>query len=268
LVGKRIGGKDSTGRVLIVIIDDPPPPGPVIEIPPPPHELGGVTTGGATTVHAGTAVILAEQELLPAELLTTRVYGVIAFDGGTILIDPDEPRSTFPGLSVPVREPVIFHERTAPLPFVTLFGLIEIVQLGGTIGGTTTTTGAAVTRAVHEFVPAELLTTSVYGVIAFDGGVIVIEPDNPRSTFPGLRVPVREPVIFQVSTAPLPLVTLFGLIEIVQLGSGCGIDVPNNWSIPLILSRFQDWIFEMSEFFISPQLMIASWTSCVVALDL
>ena len=143
---------------------------------------------------------------------------MIAFDGGTILIDPDEPRSTFPGLRVPVREPVIFQVSTAPLPLVTLVGLIEIVQLGGTIGGTTTTTGAAVTRAVHEFVPAELLTTRVYGVIAFDGGVIVIEPDNPRSTFPGLRVPVREPVIFHESTAPLPLVTLVGLIEIVQLG--------------------------------------------------
>jgi hypothetical protein len=98
--------------------------------------------------------------------------------------------------------------------------LIEIVQLGGTIGGTTTTTGAAVTRAVHEFVPAELLTTRVYGVVAFDGGTILIDPDEPRSTFPGLRVPVSELSIVHESTAPLPLVTLFGLIEILQLGGG------------------------------------------------
>jgi hypothetical protein len=124
-----LGNKDSSGRVSIVRIigDDPPPPppGPVIELPPPPHELGG-----GTTTTTGAAVTLAEQELLPAELLTRRVYGVIAFDGGIILIDPDEPRSIFPGLRVPVREPVIFQVSTAPLPLVTLFGLIEIVQLG------------------------------------------------------------------------------------------------------------------------------------------
>jgi hypothetical protein len=97
--------------------------------------------------------------------------------------------------------------------------LIEILQLGGVTGGTTTTTGAAVTVAVQELLPAELLTTRVYGVVAFDGGMILIDPDEPRRTFPGLRVPVSELSIVHESIVPLPFVTLFGLIEIVQLGS-------------------------------------------------
>ena len=142
----------------------------------------------------------------------------MAFDGGVIVREPDIPTRIFPGLRVPVREPDILHESTAPLPFVTLFGLMEILQLGGVTGGTTTTTGAAVTLAVQELVPAVLLTTRVYGVVAFNGGTILIDPDDPTRIFPGLRVPVSELSIVHESTAPLPFVTLFGLMEMVQLG--------------------------------------------------
>ena len=81
-----------------------------------------------------------------------------------------------------------------------------------------TTTALAVTDAVQELVHAELATTRVYGVVALIGGVMIIEPEVPRRVFPGFRVHVSEFNIDHVRMVPLPLSTLFGLIEIVQDG--------------------------------------------------
>lgn len=189
--------------------------------PPPFHHEGGVTggtTGGGTTT-TGPAVTDAVQVLVHPEFETVRVYGVIPFDGGINIRAPDDPRRTLPGLRVQVRAHDIDHVSVATFPFITLTGFIARVQVGGvTGGGGTTTTGAAVTEAIQELVPAEFVTESVYGVTAFDGGVIWIEPDDPRITLPGFRVPVRLFTIDQVSVAPLPFITLAGLIAIVQEG--------------------------------------------------
>ncbi len=75
---------------------------------------------------------------------------------------PEEPRTTLPGLSVPERAPERDQVIATAFPFITLAGLIAIVQDGGvTGGGGTTTTGAAVTEAIQELVPAEFVTVSV-----------------------------------------------------------------------------------------------------------
>jgi hypothetical protein len=96
---------------------------------------GGITTGGIAI--GVVAVIDQLQELVPPELVTTSVYGVVVLVGGVIMREPVLPVRVFPGFNVPVREPDIDHERIAPLPLVTLFGLIERVQLGGVTGGMT-----------------------------------------------------------------------------------------------------------------------------------
>ena len=110
------------------------------------------------------------------------------------------------------------QESVAELPFTTLFGLMEIVQLGGRTTGGGTSTALAVTDAVQEFVPAELVTEIVYGVVALDGGVISIDPEVPRIVFPGLSAPVCTLRRDQESVADPPLVIFFGLITIEQLG--------------------------------------------------
>ena len=51
-------------------------------------------------------------------------------EGGVIVSDPDVPRRVLPGFSIPVRLLAMVHERVAPFPLNTLFGLIVIVQLG------------------------------------------------------------------------------------------------------------------------------------------
>lgn len=74
------------------------------------------------------------------------------------------------------------------------------------------------TDAVQEFVPAELVTEIVYGVVALDGGVMSIDPEVPRIVFPGLSAPVCTLRRDQESVADPPLVIFFGLIAIEQLG--------------------------------------------------
>ncbi len=187
-------------------VPPPQPPGPVTIHHPPPG-------GGTTMALAITEVV---QELLQPLFITVKIYEVVVFDGGITIIDPDVPRRIFPGLRVPVRAFAIVHESVAPLPLSILFGLIAMVQDGIGIGGTIT--GAAVTEATQELVPAELVTVRVYGVVAFDGGMMATEPDVPRRIFPGLRVPVRAFAIVHESVAPLPLSILFGLIVMVQDG--------------------------------------------------
>lgn len=155
--------------------------------------------------------------MAPAELETTRVYGVVALDGGTIFSVPDAQSIILPGFNIPVSELTIDQVSRVPLPLVILFGVIDIVQVGGVTGGTTTT-GAVVTEALQEFDPAELVTTSVYEVVVLNGGIIFNDPEFPRITFPGFRVPVSAFIIDQVRRVPLPLAILFGLTEIVQVG--------------------------------------------------
>lgn len=206
----------------------PPPPGPVI-VPHQFHHDGGVTggvTGGTTT---GAEVTEAEQELVHPEFVTAIVYVVVTFDGGINASVPDDHKMVFPGLRVHESAHVIDQVIATAFPFTTLAGLMAIVQVGGvTGGGGTTTTGAAVTLATQELVPAEFVTVRVYGVTAFDGGIICIEPDDPRIVFPGLSVPVNAHIIDHVSVVPLPFTTLAGLIEIVQDGGVTMILADNN----------------------------------------
>jgi hypothetical protein len=150
-------------------------------------------------------------------LVTTSVYGVVVLGGGVMISEPDDPSIALPGLRVPVRLFSIDHERRAPLPLTILFGLIEILQLGGVTGGTTTT-ALVVTEAVQELVPAELVTTSTYGVIALDGGVTRRDPDAPRIALLGLSVPVRLFVIVHERSEVPPLRILVGFAVIVQVG--------------------------------------------------
>ena len=109
---------------------------------PPFHHVGGMT-GGVTGVTGGTTTTGAEttdavQELVPAVLVAVSTYGVVALIGGIITVDPDDPTSRFPGLMVPVSALIIVHDRVAPLPLMTLLGLILIVQIStGVTGGVT-----------------------------------------------------------------------------------------------------------------------------------
>lgn len=142
-------------------------------------------------------------------------------DKGTTTTEPDDPTVRLPGLIVPVEVLSIDHVRVVLLPLTTLFGLAVIIHEGGGVTGGTTTTGADIIEAVQELVPAPLLTVRTYGVVAFGGGTITVEPDDARMVFPGLSVPVKLLSIDQLSVAPLPLTTLFGLIEIVHVGATC-----------------------------------------------
>ena len=142
-------------------------------------------------------------------------------DGGTTITEPDAQTVRFPGLIVPVAEFNIDQVRIVPLPLTTLFGFAVIIHEGGGVTGGTTTTGADIIEAVQELVHAPFVTVRTYGVVAFGGGTITIDPDDPSMVFPGLRVPVRVLSIDQVRVAPLPLTTLFGLIDIVHVGATC-----------------------------------------------
>ena len=193
---------------------DPPPP----LLPPPPHD-GGVTggvTGGTTTTGADTTEVVHELFCIP--LTTVIVYAVVALDGGITKTEPDDPTVILPGLIVPVELLSIDQVSVVAFPFTTLFGFAVIIHEGGGVTGGTTTTGAEITDAVHELVPTVLFTVSTYGVVALIGGIITVDPDDPTTRFPGFRVPVRLLSIDQVSVAPLPFITLFGLIDTVQLG--------------------------------------------------
>lgn len=195
-----------------------------------------------------------------------------------MIIEPEVPRRIFPGLRVPERDLLMLHERIVPLPLVTLFGLKERVQVGGVTGGTTTggitTSAVVVIDPVQELVPLEFMTKRTYGVVALGGGVIMRDPDNPRMIFPGLSVPVSDPVMDQVRIAPLPLLILFGLIHNEQDGgfiTGGMITtggIMRSCNIQRILSRPHVCTLLKREFFISSQFIMASRTSCVVALDL
>ena len=146
---------------------------------------------------------------------------VVALDGGTTSTEPEDPTVRFPGLIVPVELLSIDQVSVVAPPLTTLFGFAVIIQEGGGVTGGTTTTGADTIEAEHELVPAPLVTVRTYGVVAFGGGIITVEPEDPRIVFPGLRVPVRLLSIDQVRVAPLPLTTLFGFIEIIQVGATC-----------------------------------------------
>ena len=105
-------------------------------------------------------------------------------------------------------------------PFCTLVGLATIAHEGGsTGGGGGTTLAVAVTEAVQLHVPAVLFVVIVYCVVALGGGMIVWTQEIPRGIFPGLRTPVVEFCSDQERDAPEPLVTVDGLIAIVQVGA-------------------------------------------------
>ena len=204
--------------IVAVLVYEPhhhAPPGhtmtPVFVLP----GVGGTTTGG-TTLDAVTAAV---QNHIPDPLFIEMIYAVVALDGGTMIVDPDAPRMIFPGLSMPVELLAIFHERIVPLPLVTVFGLMLIVHDGGGVTGGVTT-GIAVTDAVHELFHDGLDTLSVYGVVALDGGTMIVDPEAPSTTLPGLSIPVELLVILHERIAPLPLFTVFGLILIVHDGGG------------------------------------------------
>jgi len=91
--------------------------------------------------------------------------------------------------------------------------------MGGITGGTTTA-GVDVTDAVQELVHPVFVTVRTYGVVALIGGIIIITPDAESMRLPGLSTPVRLPDIDQLSVVPLPLIILFGLIDIIQAGAG------------------------------------------------
>lgn len=120
---------------------------------------------------------------------------------------------------------------------------------------------------LQEPVPPEFVTTRIYGVIAFEGGLIITDHDDPRIVFPGLRVPVSEPDMDQVRIVPLPLLILFGLIDNEQVGgfiTGGMITIGGSMrscNIQKILSRPHVCTLLKREFFASSQFIIASRTS-------
>lgn len=100
---------------------------------------------------------------------------------------------------------------------------VDGIIIGGVITGGTTTGGGVtstpdITETLHEFVPAELVTTRVYGVVTLIGGVIRNDHELPRTRFPGFSVHVSEFIIDQVSNVPLPLMIFVGLAVSVQVG--------------------------------------------------
>jgi hypothetical protein len=106
------------------------------------------------------------------------------------------------------------------VPFVTVFGLIEMVQVGSGTGG-----GAAeaVIAVTHVLVPPVFVTERIYWVVVFEGGITDCVPEIPTGIAPGFKIPVLVPLILQERMLADPFCTDDGLLEMVQVGGGVGI---------------------------------------------